>query len=362
VSRLLRSIQDLLFPGRREDESIPPLDGAWTPNDLIESGRAIAHVDGLADAVALDDGTTLVVHGSRLTRLDSAGAGQPVAELPGTATCLAVSGDRVAVGVEDHGVVLLTVRPGSGVSSHEIAVGDVRCPTALAFDAVGRLWIADGSAEHTNARWQRDLLLDGRSGRVLRLDDPDSAPVTVASSLAWPAGLAPTADGSVVVSEAWRYRVVELGASGTSREVMTDLPGYPGQLTPTAAGGHCLALFAPRTKIVDFVMSEPQYRDAMIERLDPVAWVAPTLRTTGHPREQVQGGQLLVFGQVKPWAPCRSFGLLVEVDSGWTPLSSWHSRSDGNRHGVVRGWAAENGVVVVSAGAGEVIHVEGSSR
>jgi hypothetical protein len=137
--------------------------------------------------------------------------------------------------------------------------------------------------------------------------------------------------------------------------LIDDLPGYPGALTAASGGGHWVALFAPRTKIVDFVMDEPEYLDAMIKKLPPIAWVAPALRTTGHPLEQVQGGQLRVFGKIKPWAPCRSFGLLAWLDADWVPRTSYHSRSDGLRHGVTRGFETSEGVVIVSAGSRELV-------
>lgn len=357
MGRFTRDLGALLFPERARNGSIPPLDGPWTPNGLIDTGTLLWSAPGLADAVPIDEETMIVAHEASLSRVHIGnGTAEPLTRLPGPATCLVVGGDRAWVGVEGFGVTTVGIDDGRTYDSLRAADGiPIVCPTALAVDERGRLWVAEGSTRRPNSDWQLDLLTGGRDGRIVRFDSAQADAHVVASGLGWPAGLAVTDGETVVVSEAWLHRIVRLGAVGVPRVLLQDLPGYPGALTAGAGGGHWLAVFAPRTRIVDFVMTEPRYRDEMLRRLEPRAWVAPALRTTGHPLEQVQGGQLRVFGKTKPWAPCRSFGLLAWLDADWVPRGSHHSRSDGSRHGVVRGWETVEGVVVVSAGAGEVV-------
>ena len=41
------------------------------------------------------------------------------------------------------------------------------------------------------------------------------------------------------------------------------------------------------------------------------------------------------MGVIKPWAPPRSYGLVIRLERHGAPLYSLHSRVDGNNHGVV---------------------------
>jgi hypothetical protein len=66
----------------------------------------------------------------------------------------------------------------------------------------------------------------------------------------------------------------------------------------------------------------------------PAHWIAPTLRAGRSFKEPMQGGAVKTLGIFKPWAPSRSYGLVVRLDRRFTPLSSLHSRADGKRHGV----------------------------
>lgn len=359
MNRLLRDFATFLFPGMSDRASIPPLDGPWTANNAIELGDSLCLKENLIDAVLLPDGDIVLAHGSRLSRRDPQGNVVEVCVLPGAATCIAVSDDQACVGIEGIGVVWVDLSAGPEQDIMP-ATTVIISPTSVTFDSRGRVWVTQGSSERLNSEWQRDLLTEGSTGRVLRFDDPASDAEVLATGLEWPAGISAAEGDTVVVSEAWTHRLVRLGAVGEPQVLLADLPGYPGALTPTRDGGHCVALFAPRTKIVDFVMSEPRFRDRMLEELDPLAWVAPALRTTGHPLEQVQGGQLRVFGKTKPWAPCRSFGLMARLDADWRPQHSIHSRSDGARHGITRGWETETGYIVVSAGASELVNVNRS--
>ena len=49
----------------------------------------------------------------------------------------------------------------------------------------------------------------------------------------------------------------------------------------------------------------------------------------------MQGAHLKTMGVVKPWAPPRSYGLVIRLDASGAPLYSLHSRVDGVNHGVV---------------------------
>src|SRR5690606_12986778 len=121
-------------------------------------------------------------------------------------------------------------------------------------------------------------MMHGRSGSVWRLDLAHGASTRLASNLAWPAGIARGSDGALVVAESWRHRLLRLSGQNDA-VVLSDLPGYPGRMTPAAGGGHWLALFAPRSQLVEFVLREKQYRLRMITDIDERFWVAPSLES-----------------------------------------------------------------------------------
>ena len=65
-------------------------------------------------------------------------------------------------------------------------------------------------------------------------------------------------------------------------------------------------------------------------------------------REPLQLGGLRVLGQIKPWAPPRSYGLIAEIDAQGQVVRSLHSRAGGSVHGVVAGVERE-GVLWLAA-------------
>ncbi|HXT09657.1 MAG TPA: hypothetical protein VN715_22320 [Roseiarcus sp.] len=62
-------------------------------------------------------------------------------------------------------------------------------------------------------------------------------------------------------------------------------------------------------------------------------WIAPALESGRSFLEPLQGGAIKQLGILKPWAPSRSYGLLIRLDGDFRPIASFHSRADGARHG-----------------------------
>ena len=61
-----------------------------------------------------------------------------------------------------------------------------------------------------------------------------------------------------MVSESWRSALTRIspGAGGRSEPVLESLPAYPSRLSRGADNAIWLALFAPRSQLVEFVLSE----------------------------------------------------------------------------------------------------------
>ena len=167
---------------------------------------------------------------------------------------------------------------------------------------------------HGPADWKRDLMEKNASGSVWRLEPASGARTQLAANLAYPHGLLEEGD-SIVVSESWRCALTRIRRRRLARRtVLEDLPAYPGRLSRGSDDAVWLALFAPRSQLVEFVLSEDRYRRRMIDEIDPDYWVAPCLRSGRSPLEPTQQGGVKQLGVLKPWSPSRSYGLIARLD------------------------------------------------
>lgn len=171
-----------------------------------------------------------------------------------------------------------------------------------------------------------------------------------------PSAMLPQAGGTVLVGESWAHRVLALGPNGTAPRV-ADLPGYPSRMAPAAGGGFWLSCFVCRTQLVEFVLREEAYRRRMVAEIDPRYWIAPAL-SSGHSfLEPLQGAGVKQMGVLKPWAPPRSYGLVVRVNAQGQVVSSLHSQVGGRHHGITA--VAEHGgaLFAASKGGGRLLRV-----
>lgn len=317
--------------------TVPVFDGALKSNRLIEDACLLATLDAPED-LASDGASVFVADGERVLKvlpdgleevLRCAGTISALACMPGGGFALAIDGREVRIeGGPHHG-------------RHWSAAGGQRfnAVNAVALGQPGRLLVTDGSAERPCAEWKRDLMSLGRSGRVFELTPADGGGRLLAEGLHHAFG-ACEVGGEVWASESWRHHVLRVG--DTSRQPVTDaLPGYPSRIVPAAGGGAWLTCFALRTQLVEFVLREHTYRKRMLAEIEPAYWIAPALNSGNTFLEPMQGAQLKMMGIVKPWAPPRSYGLVVRLDERGLVRYSLHSRFDGKNHGVVA--AAECG-------------------
>ena len=86
-------------------------------------------------------------------------------------------------------------------------------------------------------------------------------------------------------------------------------------------------------------------------------WVAPTLFSGKSFYEPMQGAALKQMGILKPWAPTRSYGLVVALDDQFQPVASQHSRAGGERHGITSVLDLHGCVLVTSKGGDEIIEL-----
>ena len=331
------------FRGRGDyAATVPPMDGALRPNTRLEEAAVLARVTA-PDNLVLYRGQVLFSSGPDIHALDtSTGDITEWQHCAAEVTALAVQDDTLAIALGDGTVSLSgdTVRNIENLGA---------CVTAISPGGEGRMIVCVGSARNPASAWKRDLLQGGATGSAWALTIADGAVQKLAGGLAWPAGAA-MAGGRAVVVEAWRHRLAQIGAA----PLITDLPGYPSRLSQ-APDGWWLSVFAPRNQLIELVLREHDYRERMMREVEPDHWIAPTLSPAVDFNEPMQGGAIRTHGIIKPWAPTRSFGLLVRLDANFRLIASYHSRADGRFHGVTSALQLGDRVLVTSRGGNAIL-------
>jgi hypothetical protein len=343
------------FLGRGEATiAVPSFDGALKPNQVLESAIIVLECAEPQD-LACGNGLLYLADGHRLVGLGGSAPSELRSfDAPISAICLMPDGG-LAVALAGREV---RIYPAAAAQAPSVTFVDPSfCAiNALAVAPDGSLIATDGSMRRGVNDWGRDLMELGRSGRVFRLDPATGSAVPLASRLGYAFGAC--ADGAdVLVSESWRHRLIAVAPGGAARVVLGHLPVYPSRLSPAAGGGYWLTAFTARTQLVEFVLREPGYRQRMMAEIDPAYWVVPRLRSGQSFKEPMQGAHLKTMGVIKPWAPPRSYGLVIRLDAQGTPIYSLHSRVDGHNHGIVAAVEADGDLVMIAKGPGRVLRL-----
>ncbi len=351
----MTSVLDRVLGRGRHAVTVPPMDGALQPNNLLDRADRVAQVVRPDNLVHLGE-KLLFSSGAELYSVGTEGG--PVAregQLDGDVCAMASMPDGRAVAISANGRVHAIGVSGEVRTESATALQSLRCPTAMTAIDDRTVIVTDGSSRHRPDQWRADLMRSESSGSVWRLDIGTGEAKKVASDLAYPAGVALHRDGSLVVSEAWAHRLIKIGANGDRTVLLDDLPGYPSRISPAEDGGHWLCLFAPRSQLVEFVLREREYRERMMAEIEERYWVAPALSSGRDFREPMQGGAIKSMGMLKPWAPTRSYGLVCKLDADFQPQWSAHSRADGRRHGVTSTVELDGRLYVCSQGGDEIV-------
>lgn len=349
---------------RRQAATVPSMDGVLRPNDALDKTSVIGSITAPDNMVAM--GSKVVFSsGSDLFFVNGAKnkfGKKPLHQFGSAVTALASSPEgALAVGLDGVGIQIVGGAYDK-VTLNTLEGQPATCVTALSFDGEDTLFVCLGSSHNGAQEWQRDLLEKRSSGSLWHVDLKNQKASRIAGNLGFPNGIL-VHDNTLIVSESWNHRLLCFGINGekcAQPVVLADLPGYPGRLAPTAGGGAWLTVFAPRSQLIEFVLREDNYRNRMLRELSSEHWIAPAFRAGISFSEPMQGGAVKVHGIHKPWAPTRSYGLLILLDSNMAPIGSYHSRADGKRHGIVSACELDGRVLIASRGDNVVCSMSSS--
>jgi hypothetical protein len=334
--------------------TVPSFDGALKPNQKLEEADLLLKCAAPED-LATDGANLYLADGPRLLRLERDAAteirafDQPISAL----ACM--TGGTLAVALDGR-EVRVYADPSASKPRATFASG-LSAVNALAVAPDGMLIATDGSQKRGVDQWSTDLLDRGRTGRVLLLDPASGSVKTVASGLNYAFGALARRD-AMLISESWRHRVVAMERDGSTTVVLPHLPAYPSRLSLAAAGGYWLTAFVARSLLVEFVLREPAYRRRMMAEIEPQYWIVPRLRSGESFKEPLQGAHIKTMGVVKPWAPPRSYGLVIRLNEEGAPLYSLHSRVDGTNHGVVSAVELDGDLIMIAKGPRRILRLK----
>ena len=367
---LLRDIRSVIDRDGGQN-AIPPLDGALSPNDRLDAATPIGEpLPGIDDVIADAAGAIYVSAGRRVLKLSGAdfSTRDVVAEFEDDAGGLALHPDgRLLVCVAGRG--LAAIDPAKP-APRWLEAADGRALTGLLSVTAapdGRIYAVEGSTGRRPDQWRHDVMEKRANGRLVACGAGLDNPQVLLRDLAYPYGVAVSADGnSLWLTESWAHRLnrFALGGNGLGqREIVAgNMPGYPARLHPDGHGGFLLGIFARRTHLIEFVLKEDDFRAEMMATMPPDYWVAPALVGGSDCLEPMQIGAVKALGIQKPWAPPRSYGLLVHLDAEGDGSDSLHSRAGGRFHGITAACATPQGIVIAARGAGRLLLHTGDLR
>lgn len=348
----LKRTRDRFFGDGEATVSVPIFDGALAPNNLLEEAPVFAELVGLEDLAMSPDGVLHAACANHVLRLDANGACSTRASFDAPVQAIAL-GEDGGLAVATGSAVIFEGGQCHGKRLDALQGEPLGCINALHTASGSKLLISQGSLKRPYAELSHDLLEHGRSGRVLEYDCISGETRVLASALAYCYGVC--SDGArVLASQSWAHSIVGIG-DASPEVLLRALPGYPARISRAPGGGFWLSVFAGRTQLLEFVLREDDFRAEMMRTIEPRYWVAPALSSGSDFREPLQGGSVKQMGILKPWAPPRSYGLLIRLGPDLLPLYSLHSRVGGVHHGIVSAVEHAGKLFVLSKGSGRIL-------
>lgn len=339
------------FRSSRQQPPAMTLEGTLGPNGRLDEAAGIK-VEAPDALCATSAGHLLFSSGARVMKLNAWG-GEPEdwGRYGAAVTALCEGpGGLVAVGLEGG---RLAVAEGSG----QLADGWT-LPAGIVASVVDCVFLSNEELLLVDCGYgAEDILLahaawdDEGRGQLIALNR-NGETRTVASGLHCPMGVCLEADGQPLVTLLERGAIID--AAGKVRQ--SGYPGYLGRIrrTPT---GYTLACLSRRDPLIEFLKTESAFVAEMKAAIAPRHWIAPRANPEFSHDFPIELGATRLFGEIKPWAPSFSYGLLIELEDTLMPVASAQSRANGQRHAISDAAVWNGDLIVVSRASGELLNL-----
>ena len=338
----------MFFKSRRHEPPAMTLEGVLGPNTLLDDAAGVK-VDDPQALCAVDDTLLLFSAGNAvlaLSRWD--GEPQPWGRFdrPVTALCASPGGD-VGIGLAD-GSFIVRNRAGQPIEGwgQPADVGSISDCIFVTEDEIAIVDNGYRSGEDilSLAPWD-----ETSRGQIVAIRRGGSSR-QLATGLHCPMGVARDVHGELIVSLLERACVVDL--SGKVRQ--SGFPAYLGRIRNSGAG-YLLSCLSRRDPLIEFLKTEKDFVAEMKAGIDPQHWISPRANPEFSHDFPIELGATRLFGEIKPWAPSFSYGLVIATDQTLVPTGSAHSRANGARHAISDAVSWNGGVIAVSRASGELL-------
>jgi hypothetical protein len=359
MSRLVTSVKEWINPGWVVHGSVPPMDAGLRPNSVLDDATELLAVGEHEpdDVVALSPDLLWFSSGNAVWKLEGL-AVEAVAQFSGQVSAIARRDADVVAAIEGHGLV--SIERNGRVRDMCTDETVASCVTDLTSLPDETLLATVGSARVPSNGWASALVECDHTGCLVRIAD-DRAQL-VAEDLPWPSGIAPGDGKDILLSLSLGLRVERRALTALSEEgtpILSNLPAYPGRIRRGRTGWWVAAPYV-RNRGTELILDEPKLRRELVASIMPSQWPVPRLRSENPYTEPLQLGQLRVLGVLKPWAPPRAYGLLFLLGSEGRVVRSFHSRVDGNRHGVTGVTEGNDRLIVAVRGGRTLLELRGA--
>ncbi len=341
----------IFFKSRNSKPPAMPLEGVLGPNSLLDEAPSLSIEKPDALAIAAD-GHLLISSGSSVLSLEGWGQEpQRLFSVSRRVTALAASsGGQIAVGVET-GEVHVYDR-GQDQPAWTLPASSGNSPAAdcmfLGEDELAVVRSGYASVQEALARspWET-----AQTGTVTG-HSRNATTRVIAGGLSCPMGICRDESVDLIITEMDAARVID--PSGRVRG--TGFPAYLGRIRKTQHG-YLLACLSRRDPLIEFLRTEQDFVEDMKKTIDPRHWISPRTTPEFSHDFPIELGATRLFGEIKPWAPSFSYGLLITLDKDLMPGGSAQSRANGRRHAISDAVVWNGDVIAVSQASGEILNL-----
>lgn len=221
-----------------------------------------------------------------------------VANTGGVPLGIEASGGILYIADAHKGLMSLTEDGVLKTLSNEIDGTPINYADDLDIAPNGVIYFSDASTKFgakdngtTMAASLLEIMESQGTGRVLAYDPRTQQTSAIAKGLVFPNGVAMHPDGSVLVNETGRYRVLKIDPNtGRMTDWISNLPGFPDNINPGPDGTYFLGLISPRSQWLDDNSAKPSARKLAM-RLPPA--MRPKAEHYGHIVQLDTAGKVL---------------------------------------------------------------------